>query len=68
METKVKIVGTEEQKQAVKSFLHSIIQLAEEEGRKEKEKLGRNLTQEEAKRISDMIMRQAQTAIIMSKT
>lgn len=48
--------------EAGRAIIREMVAIAAEEGQRERERLGRNLTQAEAERIVEMIMRQAKSA------
>lgn len=51
----------------VQDFLKLMVELAREEGRRFEVENGRKPTEQEAERISEMILRQARTAVTMVK-
>jgi hypothetical protein len=54
-------------KLAAKDILQDLLKVAREEGAREEARLGRPLTKAEAGRIADMIERQFQSALAMSR-
>ena len=53
------------QAEAIKEILRETLAVAAELGREERERLGRDLTEEEAGRLADMVERQLRTALAM---
>lgn len=57
----------EEETNAIKKIMLDLIDIAREEGKKFERENGRKPTEEEAKRIAEMIERQFKTALVLSK-
>ena len=55
------------QQEAVKAILEELIAVAVDEGQRERERLGRELTEGEAARLADMIGRQFTAALAMTR-
>lgn len=52
---------------AARSVLHELVLVAAEEGRKERERLGRDLTETEAAALAEIVERQFQIALAMAR-
>jgi len=48
--------------EAGRAFIREMVAIAAEEGQRERERMGRDMTEAEAERIVEMIMRQAKSA------
>ena len=48
--------------EARRAFIREMVAIAAEEGQRERERMGRDMTEAEAQRIVEMIMRQAKSA------
>jgi len=55
------------QAEAIKEILRETLAVAAELGREERARLGRDLTEEEAGRLADMVERQLRTALAMTR-
>jgi hypothetical protein len=62
-----KQLTSKDMKLAAKDILQDLLKVAREEGAREEARLGRPLTKAEAGRIADMIERQFQSALAMSR-
>lgn len=57
----------EKQETAVKAVLRELVLVAADEGRKQREQLGRDLTEAEAEQLAALIQRQFQAALAMAR-
>lgn len=55
------------QEQAAREVLREVLQVAAEEGQRERDRLGRDLTEAETQAVADMVQRQFRTALAMAR-
>lgn len=58
---------TSQQEVAVKAIYKDLMTVAADEGQRERERLGRELTEAETNRVVDMVLRQLETALAMAR-
>ena len=56
-----------ESHEAVRAILKEAVSIAADEGRREEARLGRALTEAEAERLADMVIRQLKTAVAIAR-